>query len=229
MTDIAHIFRKGVHQNIIYAWFPAMYTRVDVVLVSNQDEAFLLDVVSKFILEIDTLEQLANCFSPERELSKYNTGQLELEQLDKELREILLICEKWRIKTDGMFDVNVEGRYNLSGFLKGYALDKIRLLLADSGIENALVNMGNSSVMALGMRSEGKRWTIVNPETGQSVELHDECLTTSGNDTSERRHIINPKTKQFVTGKRVVSVITPTGSEGEARSIEKFLKTNNYG
>ena len=229
MIDVAHIFRKGVHQNIIYAWFPAMYTRVDVVLVSNQDEISLMDVVNKMIFEIQSLERLANCFSPDSELSKYNSKQITKEQLAPELLCILQECENWRIETKGLFDIAVGGSYDLSGFLKGYALDRIRSILTSSGIENALVNMGNSSVMALGKRSEGKRWTVVNPESGQSVELYNECLTTSGNDTLERRHIINPMTGQYVEGVQMVSVITPTGSEGEVRSIEKFIKTNIYG
>lgn len=49
---------------------------------------------------------------------------------------------------------------NLSGFLKGYALEKIRELLQQYEIENALVNMGNSSVLALGHHPLADGWKV---------------------------------------------------------------------
>jgi len=229
VTDIAHIFKAGTQGNIIYAWYPAMHTRVDIVIVSGMDETGLRHIVSDVFHLTQTLERKANCFNPASELSRYNAGEVELAQLDDELRRILLLCETWKQKTNGLFDVTVEGKYNLSGFLKGYCLDQIRSLLDTKGIADALVNMGNSSVMALGNQSEKREWSVINPENGKKVVLHNECLTTSGNNTPERYHIINPLTRQYIRGKRIVSVITPTGTEGEVRSIEKFIKTDNNG
>ena len=49
---------------------------------------------------------------------------------------------------------------NLSGFLKGYALDKIREILKVHIIANALINMGNSSVLALGNHPVGTGWKV---------------------------------------------------------------------
>jgi thiamine biosynthesis lipoprotein len=229
VTDIAHIFKAGKERNIIYARFPAMHTRVDIVIVSERDETSLLYVINDIFHLIGVLERKGNCFDPDSELSKYNAGELKQDQLDDELRHILSLCEKWKQATNGLFDAAVEGKYNLSGFLKGYCLDRIHSLLATEGIADALINMGNSSVMALGSQSERRGWPIVNLETGKKVVLYNECLTTSGNDSQERYHIIDPITKRYVRGKRVVSVITPTGTEGEVRSIEKFIKTHNNG
>ncbi len=53
---------------------------------------------------------------------------------------------------------------NLSGFLKGYALEKTRKLLQHYEVKDALINMGNSSVLLFGHHPlagwmEGRFWT----------------------------------------------------------------------
>lgn len=116
---------------------------------------------------------------------------------------------------------------NLSGFLKGYALEQIRPILAAHGIRHALVNMGNSSIMAIGNMHDGHGWPVAfgadNPRT---VTLSDQCLTTSGNDTPERRHIIDPRTSQLVTGRRAIAVVNNDATEGEVLSTALFVSTD---
>jgi predicted dehydrogenase len=46
------------------------------------------------------------------------------------------------------------------GFGKGYALDRVRKLLADAGVANALVNFGDSSVAAVGSHPFGDCWQV---------------------------------------------------------------------
>lgn len=108
---------------------------------------------------------------------------------------------------------------NLSGFLKGYALETIRDILHSCSIENALINMGNSSVLALGNHPAGTGWKVnfgnqsETEKTGesQSILLYNECLTTSGNESEGRRHIISPQNGNFVEGLRQIAVVTRTG------------------
>lgn len=47
--------------------------------------------------------------------------------------------------------------------------------------------MGNSSILALGNHPVGSGWKI------NDILLHNECLTTSGNDSPSRRHIVSPQ------------------------------------
>ena len=105
---------------------------------------------------------------------------------------------------------------NLSGFLKGYALETIKSILNECVIENALINMGNSSVLALGNHPVGTGWKVNN------ILLHNECLTTSGNDSPERRHIVSPRDGKLVEGTRQISVVTTNGAIGEILSTALF-------
>ena len=119
---------------------------------------------------------------------------------------------------------------NLSGFLKGYALETIRDILHSCSIENALINMGNSSVLALGNHPAGTGWKVnfgnqsETKKTGksQSILLYNECLTTSGNESDGRRHIISPQNGNFVEGIRQIAVVTKNGAVGEILSTALF-------
>ena len=57
----------------------------------------------------------------------------------------------------------------------------------------------------------------------KEIVLLDECLTTSGNDTDGRNHIINPLNGKSIIGKRATSVITPSGTLGEVLSTAFFI------
>ena len=227
MSAIAHIYRPGVEQNMLYSWFSAMHTRVDIILISRLDKASMLTIVEQMKERISDIETMGNCFTTDSELSRFNAGELPCEALSAELHDILRQCDQWKEETGGLFDVTVEGGVNLSGFLKGYALDQMRPILENHGIADALLNFGNSSVMALGSQhNDGKGWMVENLN-GEQFILNDECLTTSGNETPERRHIINPLTHEYVEGQRMVSVVTKNAAEGEVRSTVALLLSVN--
>lgn len=113
--------------------------------------------------------------------------------------------------------------------MKGYALESIRELLQLYGIEDALVNMGNSSILALGHHPLATGWRIgfeqgfvSNKGEKQEVLLKNECLTVSGNDSLERKHIIAPYSGKLIEGKWMVAVVTESGAVGEILSTAWF-------
>ena len=221
--EIAHIYRRKEDEAMFYCWFRAMHTRVDIAMRTGGVEDVCLELAERMRSRISEIEAAGNCFDPASELSRFNDGLLAPDELSGELQQILRICEEWRIRTDGIFNVKVNGRINLSGFLKGYALDELKPLLAVYGISDALVSMGNSSILAIGNRdAEVAGWLLTAPDGGTHL-LRNQCLTTSGNDNPGRRHIIDPRTGKFIEGQRTVSVITDSGAEGEVMSIVKFI------
>lgn len=219
-----HIYRQGLAGNMLYAWFSAMHTRVDIMLVSALGEEAMLMAAQAVKERIAEVEAFADCFNPASELARYNAGAMAESELCTELRDILRRCEAWKQRTGGLFDVDVSGRTNLSGFIKGYALDAVKPIVERHGITSALINMGNSSIMAIGNRPDGSAGWAVSDANGNEHVLCDECLTSSGNDTADRRHIVNPATGTMITGRRVVSVLTKGGEEGEVMSTVTFIK-----
>lgn len=252
-------------KKIYYTWFSAMHTRMDFLFVANEAESFFNEISCKAFREIAALEKTGNAFDPESELSFVNAhASANRVDLSPELYDMLRIALDYNKNTFGLFDITTDSedyngksidcvqldtgmhirftrpgiKINLSGFLKGYALDRVRLLMADTPMSGALINMGNSSVMCLGNRDDGVPWKIpCGRKTINYITLHDECLTTSGNDTAERNHIVNPNNGKRIFGKRATTVVTQSGTLGEVLSTAFFIAdepvremlTNKYG
>lgn len=254
-----HLYKfSSSHGGLLYAWFPCMHTRVDIVLCGEQGEEDLMLVVNAIHEMLCRMEKMANYYDAESELACLNrTAAIRPQPVSRELYDMLAFCVACYARTGGCFDVTVHSAHytpdsihsvqlsprehtlfflqpgvtiNLSGFLKGYALEKVRNLLQQSGVKNALINMGNSSVLALGHHPLTDGWKVdfgqgaVSRQKEQpELLLQNECLTTSGNDSHERRHIINPQNGKLVEGKREVAVVTTDGAIGEVLSTSLFV------
>lgn len=197
--------------------------------VDSRPEDRLLAVAEEILVRVKELERMGNCHDPASDLARLNADPSH--EIPDELRLVLDACGSYREQTLGLFDPWFEGRCNLSGFLKGYALDQIAPMVKEHGIKDALVNMGNSSVMAVGCQpgcTDG--WLVSRAlpavDGHEGVLLCDECLSTSGNDSPSRRHIVNPLTHELIGGQRTVSVVTPRGALGEVLSTALFVATD---
>lgn len=226
-----------------------MHTRVDILISSSTDEQGCRRVVDETASVIHEIELKANCFDPHSELSMVNRlAATRTVPLSDELRNVLLQCVNYHRLTYGLFDVTVDSmpfkpsrafgvtvssegisfaqqgiKLNLSGFIKGYALDRVGDLLRQEGFKSALVSLGTSSVMAMGHQHGSDGWRMRLPGAEGSIVLHNECLTTSGNDCPGRHHIIDPTTGHYVEGMRTVSVVTESATVGEVLSTCLFI------
>ena len=235
---IKHLYKYSPSQGgLLYAWFPSMHTRVDIMLCGRQGEDILLSVVDAVYKMLCRLEKMANYYDADSELAYLNrTASVHPQQVSHELYDMLTFCVDCYTRTAGCFDVTIHSAdytpnlirsvqlspqertllflqpgvtINLSGFLKGYALEKTRKLLQHYEVKDALINMGNSSVLAFGHHPLADGWkvgfgqgAVLNGRKPQELLLQNECLTTSGNDSHERKHIINPRNGKPVEGKR---------------------------
>lgn len=255
MRDIPHIYRRDNNgaRALLYTWFGAMHSRVDIAIVSDKTEEPLMQCVESMRRRIADIERTANCFSPESELAAINRHAADRTMhVGNELETIIASCMRYNAMTNGLFDITVDSehhnpqtirdislpgdgtirfrrrgiRINLSGFLKGYALEQLRTILRDHDITDALLNMGNSSVMAIGNMTAGAGWGVGfgNRQQAQTITLRNQCLTTSGNDSPSRQHITDPATGQKIQGQRSIAVINGNASEGEALSTSLFIK-----
>lgn len=253
MQHLHHNLKDG--SSLVYSWFEAMHTRMDIMLW-DKEKADLEAVAENIMAEVVRIEQMGSCFLQESEVSAVNASEVgKPVKVSDELYQILDRCISFNISTQGYFDIAAsqhlpgmsldqkirlekdcmvsrlhdQVRINLSGYLKGYALDKALAIAEEASVGNGLLNFGNSSVAALGNHPHGEGWPVSTP--GTEYILHDECLTTSGNDSAQRRHIINPMNGTLLEGKGMVSVVTQTAEEGEVLSTVKFIKehkTNTY-
>jgi thiamine biosynthesis lipoprotein len=252
-TYLGSVYNHG----LLYTWFTAMHTRVDV-LLHGKPEVESQTVIRRIAEKLQQLEKMANYFDPASELSHLNKyGYLQPLRVSGDLFRMISLCIEYTEKTKGCFDITIHSQnhtsetvqsilldeehstvyfnrqgvcLDLSGFLKGYALDEIRNILFSYSVKNALINLGNSSVIAVGNHPHGKGWKVKTALQAfgfadKEFVLHNECLTTSGNDTPHRRHIICPDTGKYIEGLKAVSVVTSNATEGEVLSLAFFVAT----
>ena len=241
--NFQHIYKQiDVRKSVFYAWFEVMHTRVDIALC-NLQEADSIRITEKIRNKTERINKMTDRFNPKSEISQINLfAANESFKISAEFYGIIEDCIRFNKETEGAFDITVNSKNNyrngiedivlnkeestvffknknvqidLCGYIKGYALDKIKDVLFENNCMDALVSLGNSSVLALGNHPNGKGWKVNSPENeAESITLFDECLTSSGNSTGHF-HIINPKTGKSGNLTGVKSVVTKDGVSGE--------------
>lgn len=98
---------------------------------------------------------------------------------------------------------------DLGGVAKGFAADEVLKIYKEHNIENGLINLGGSTIYALGKNKDNKEWAvgIKHPRSENTneymgvIKISNEALSTSGDyeryfikDNKRYHHIIDPKT-----------------------------------
>lgn len=118
---------------------------------------------------------------------------------------------------------------DLGGVAKGYALDRMRELLSEAGVANALLSFGQSSLLALGAPPDGSGWRLLvrAPEGGFAglATLRDRAASVSGSlgqwtEIEGRRygHVIDPRSGEPLVRDAQAMVLAPSAAAAEAWS-----------
>lgn len=217
-----------------------MGTRLDVLLFGEdrqQLESLWLDTEA----ELYRREKMLNRFDEESEVAKVNhDAQYSSVPLSDGLWETLLDCRRYYELTNGFFDVTLFdfskliimeeshsilfGQYGMmldfGGYAKGYALQCVRKRFLEAGIKRALVNFGNSSVLAIGAHPFGESWPvgIEDPAGGAlitTLNLKDTSMSVSGNTPAHPQHIINTEKSVAVEGDMMVAIVADDPVDAE--------------
>ena len=199
--------------------FPVWGTIVDVDIASPVVSE---DVLNKGMQQvIDFCKQVDTDFSTYIDTSwvtRLRTHQIEITSCPPSVQEVWQLCLQARHLTDGAFDPwAVEGGFDPSGLVKGWAADKCADLLVALGIEHVQVNAAGDLSLRGGFYDGAvKPWRIgvVNPdnraEVVETFEITDGAIATSG--TYERgAHINDPYTGLIAIGAKSATVVGPLG------------------
>jgi len=134
---------------------------------------------------------------------------------------------------------NPDAWIDLGAIAKGYIADKVASFLVDSGVTNALIDLGGD-IKLIGSRGDGNPWNLAirNPFDQESelfaavIEVSDAAVISSGTyernfevDGVRHHHILDPGTGMSVLTDVVsVSVIAESGVIGEGLSTLAILK-----
>lgn len=245
---------KNPRHHVAYAAFRAMHTRIEAVL-TDIGEAEARALMQRVETEVRAMERLFNRFDQSSPLSTVNAlAGREAVGVDDELFMALELCEAFRRGTGGYFDISASrvaaatgmagyaldpaahtvritragARLDLGGFAKGYALERVSRTVRDAGVENAVLNFGDSSIAAAGRHPYGEWWPVgvrhtrVSSAVAHEFRLRDGAMSVSGRSPRGKYHIINPFTGAAVAGEELVVV------EGRSALVAEVLSTALY-
>ena len=125
---------------------------------------------------------------------------------------------------------------DLGGIAKGFAADEILRIFQEYGIQSALINLGSSSIYALGNKPDGSSWTVAirHPlDEGAYlcvVQLTDQALSTSGDyeryfiqNGKRYHHIFDPATGYPADAGIMSSTIVIDGKESDCCILADIL------
>jgi len=173
-------------------------------------------VVEAITDDLARIEERASVFRPDSEINRWSQGRLAEDDLSPETRQILAGCAELAERSSGVFSPWREGRYDPTGYTKGWAMAQVARRLDDAGFGSYCLNAGGD-IVARGRGPTGRPWRIGIAHPFRAGELAlvltpvpDDpapfAVATSG--TTERgRHIAHP-----VTGWRPThSMVTVVG------------------
>jgi thiamine biosynthesis lipoprotein len=181
-----------------------------------------IEEVTDFVIEVD------NAFSTYKEqsfISRLRRREIEIGQCPHDVQLVWDACQNAKYLSDGAFDPwAVTGGFDPSGYVKGWAADRVAEILLRAGCEHIQVNAAGDLTLRGGNildSGEIEPWKIgvVNPENTQEVfrifEIFSGAIATSG--TYERgAHITDPFTGVIAIGAKSATVIGPDGGLTDA-------------
>ncbi|WP_219506917.1 FAD:protein FMN transferase [Nonomuraea ceibae] len=144
--------------------------------------------------------------SPDSQITRLNRGQT-IRQIP-ELIEVLHRCDELSEATGGWFEARRDGVVDPSGYIKGWALERLSRALANAGAVDHRINAGGD-IRVRGSAAPGKRWRVGvrDPHTGlvrRVLFANDLGIATSGGSG-----IVNPRTGEPETTLGSVTVLGP--------------------
>ena len=174
--------------------------------------------VEKFYKEVD---EVFSTYKEHSIISRLRRNEISIGDCPPDVIEVWNRCAAAKELSEGSFDPwCVEGGFDPSGYVKGWAADRGITILKKYGAEHIQINCAGDLALAGGL-VDGNPWSIGirHPEEKHTVvkvfEIMDGSIATSG--TYERgAHIKDPHTGMIAIGARSATVLGPDGGLADA-------------
>ena len=142
--------------------FAAMGTMVSLATTYPLDRATQDAVLEAFA----ELEDRFTLWRPDAEGARFARRELALRDASPEFRSVYVAAAEWRLATGGAFTPHrPDGAVDLSGIVKGLAIERAGDVLTEHGISDFCLNAGGD-VLTAGGAGPGRPWVVgvVDPE-----------------------------------------------------------------
>ncbi|MGD0810889.1 MAG: FAD:protein FMN transferase [Acidimicrobiales bacterium] len=165
-------------------------------------------------------------YKPNSEVSRFDRGELPIDECSAELKEVVALCYKFNGATSGFFDAWASGRFDPSGVVKGWSVERASRLLQDAGLGDHSID-GGGDVRLSGAPGAGRPWHIGvrhplrRDAYCAALALTGGAVATSG--TYERGpHVLSPFSRQPATELISVTIVGPELVSADAYATAAF-------
>ena len=208
--------------NHLRSQFPVWGTIVDIDIASGKINTDALNVALENVRDFcQKVDEDFSTYIDSSWITRLRQNRVEINDCPTHVQEVWQLCLQAKDLSDGAFDPwSVQGGFDPSGLVKGWAADICADMLVAAGAEHVQVNAAGDLALRGGWFDQSvgaiKPWKIgvVNPENKQEIvqvfEITDGAIATSG--TYERgAHITDPYTGMIAIGAKSATVVGPLG------------------
>lgn len=159
------------------------------------------DIFEKIFSYFKYVDHKFSTYKTDSEIGLINNGKVKLNEASEDMKKILRLASKTKKETNGYFDMEMYGKIDPSGIVKGWAIHNAAKLLKKYGFKNFYVEAGGDIEIS-GKNNENKDWKvgIRNPFKRSQIikvlSLTNCGIATSGN-YERGKHIYNPFNKKY--------------------------------
>jgi FAD:protein FMN transferase len=173
---------------------------------------------------LDWVDATFSTYRDDSQVSRINRGELAPHHAHPAVQDVIADCRRLAKATGGYFDHLLGGRFDPSGYVKGWAGERLSRVLFARGAADHCVDLGGD-VRVRGHARPGVPWRVgVRDPAGRIVRVvtsDDVAVATSG--TYERgEHIIDPYTGQPARSVASVTVAGPDLGIADAYATALF-------
>lgn len=156
------------------------------------------------------IDEQFSTYKQDSEVSRYRRG--EVKKPSKLLNEVITACKQAEADTDGYFSAWADGKFEPSGYVKGWAIHRAGQAIKKAGYKTFCIGAGgdimassdSEKIWNIGIQDPNYKTKILN-----TLSIPNGAVATSGN-YERGAHIINPKTGQPADSLLSVTVTGPS-------------------
>jgi len=180
--------------------------------------------VEPFYDELRWVDAVFSPYKEDSEVSRISRGELGLADAHPMVQHVATRCEEERERTGGLFDATTpDGRWDPSGFVKGWAVERASRLLAEG--PDWCVNAGGDVVVRC-PSGEPFRVGVEDPRDRSRlvavVPLAAGGLATSGT-AARGDHLYDPRTGTAAIALASLTVVAPTLEQADVLATAAFV------
>jgi len=180
--------------------------------------------VEAFYAELRWVDAVFSPYQEDSEVSRVARGELALADAHPLVQHVARRCEEERERTGGLFDpTRPDGRWDPSGFVKGWAVERASRLLPEG--PDWCVNAGGDIVVRC-PSGEPFRVGVEDPRDRSRlvavVPLSSGGLATSGT-AARGEHLYDPRSGTAATALASLTVVAPTLEQADVLATAAFV------